>query len=478
MVFSKRVLRFFFYGIFGVTIGHSTLYAQIANFTSPNGVVEQCIAIQPIPEGVYSESDHKQESKLCSINFYAPQISICGKQKSTSPGTYIFDLTKTNLTQEQAEQKCTPTDMKGDKLATYKQTMNQKDTSGTFAMSSLLYYHLSRYFETSLIVPPSVYRTMDKDSHFQRVSQKTVGRGPMNKAGWKHLQEAEKSPETYNEKTRLFTIDLKQIYGSMLSSKGEVYGSYFFGTRESGWQNQYFDFKKTPIFMTLKNPKSFNESFSEGLTALQQSRKMSSEIGNLPSLAQMHLWVQSTVEMLIMDFIFSQQDRIGNIDFIWSWAYLQGATLNYVNLEKEFRSLSRVQMVKQNLKPPVITANLNPVLIQRTIINDNDAGGLSQYNNFTKQFRLLEDVRHLNAQLYLKLINLAKDFNSHGPIYNYVQTNFVLAKKDFESIGLNIQLASEILKKSCHAKNLHFDVDFAKFLNSNGVVTEESVICD
>ena len=84
---------------------------------------------------------------------------------------------------------------KGNDLAKFKQTMNQPGTSGTFSPSSLLSYHFSRYFDATVDIPVAVYRSMDKDAHFVRVSHKAftrnMGKSWMNKAGWQWLDRAE-----------------------------------------------------------------------------------------------------------------------------------------------------------------------------------------------------------------------------------------------------------------------------------------------
>jgi hypothetical protein len=215
-----------------VTFGMSVHSLSLAvSFQSRNGITEQCYGIAPIPGGSYSQKDQELEQKYCSVDFYSTQVALCGKQKSTSPGTYIYKLTDSGWTQAEAENKCSQLDVKADKIGTFKQTINQADTSGTFSGAPLLYYHLSRYFQTVAYIPPAVYRTMDRREHLGRVSLKTQGKGAMNIAGWKHLRNAEKSPATYNERTRLFTDGDKQIFGAIIKSSGNTLGPYYFGPR-------------------------------------------------------------------------------------------------------------------------------------------------------------------------------------------------------------------------------------------------------
>jgi hypothetical protein len=61
---------------------------------SPNGVVERCVRIAPIPDGEYGKDDLADEEAFCSIDLYAADVAMCPKTWSTSPGTMIYDVSE------------------------------------------------------------------------------------------------------------------------------------------------------------------------------------------------------------------------------------------------------------------------------------------------------------------------------------------------------------------------------------------------
>ena len=132
-------------------------------FSSPNGVTETCVALAKMPGGVYSDEDKAKEKALCAIDIYDRHVAVCPKLKSTSPGTFVYELTKGPYAGDQKgfEAKVCP---RGDIVvpeadgppAGFKVTMNAKGTSGTFSTASLLYYHLTRYLDASIRAPVSV----------------------------------------------------------------------------------------------------------------------------------------------------------------------------------------------------------------------------------------------------------------------------------------------------------------------------------
>jgi len=63
-------------------------------FSSPNGVTETCVALAKMPGGVYSDEDKAKEKALCAIDIYDRHVAVCPKLKSTSPGTFVYELTK------------------------------------------------------------------------------------------------------------------------------------------------------------------------------------------------------------------------------------------------------------------------------------------------------------------------------------------------------------------------------------------------
>ena len=455
---------------------------QTATFQSPNGVQEQCIAIEKLPGADYSKKDLEKEAQFCSINFYNNTTALCPKYWSTSAGTMVY-LNPNGSSSAQTESTCRTTKNTHLKtVAKFKQTMNQNDTSGTFGMAPVVYYHLSRYFDTVLTVPVAVYRSMDKDSHYDRVTSRArpPGSSPMNTAAWKWFSVAEQSPASWNERALLFTPDNQQIYGALMKESGDRYGAEFNGTRKSGWgDGQNNDFQETPPYMALRQELPLAQAIPTGIAMAKQDGaiKRALNTGD-PSALQMVIWMRELTELTLLDFIFSQQDRIGNIDFKWRVVYVKDGKAHSDDLDVDVPESSTprdhlntlIKNIPQELKA------YNPQVIQKTSIGDNDAGGLVRYANYTKRTQMLQKIRHYSSDLYRRLISLNKDFAAKGPLYQAFQKNFNLPAGDLNQMVANTKLATDIIQGLCRSNKLRFDLDHKKFIK--GEVTEEKVNCD
>lgn len=412
-------------------------------YQSPNGLEERCIALNPIPYGEYSFEDKQLEAEYCSIDIYSKNTAICPKLSSTSPATFIYDLSggKFEGNQAEFEKSVCP---RGDVIVKeahgaptdFKVTMNAQNASATFSTASLLYYHFSRYFRSYVHVPVSVFRTIDRVSHEQRITSRGLQWSAqrkslkMNHAAWQELDAVEKKPLLYPEPDEIFTSDLKQIYGILMRIKGKRYGEEVNGTRKSGWgKGQSFDFQQTPPFLALRSAKNLFEAIAGGVAK-----------GHSPQ--QMVYWMQELTEITLLDFIFSQQDRVGNIDFLSYW-YEQ----------KDGKIFRKRAMGKHEPARP------NALLIKRTLLNDNDAAGKRAYANYTKSTGMLEGIRHYNPKTYQRLQYLARDIDQKGPLYDYLKTTFGLTEVQFQQAITNIKQAAAILYGNCKSGKLTFDLD-------------------
>lgn len=448
---------------------------QNVSFKLPNGVNEQCVALTSMPDGVYSAEDRQIEQDYCSIDFYQNTIALCPKLSSTSPGTLVYSITQGQYAGNQSgfEKAVCPQGKIVVKTAdrapvSYKMSMNDKNTSGTFSTSSLLYYHFSRYFNTAAHVPASVYRSMDKETHLQRVSEPglrwSVGkhRSKMDHAGWEVMTRAEKNPASYHPVDELFTADRKQVYGVLISPRGKRYGAEVNGTRESGWGlGQYRDFEKTAAFQALSSDKPLPQAIQQGLHNAGKDNKLRHAIKGHGSPEQVAFWMQEVSEIALMDFIFSQQDRIGNVDYLKYWYWEQDGELR--------------RQLAHGKQPSSDIASFKPVLLKRTQLNDNDAGGRRSYANFTKKAGLLEKLRHFNADTYQRLMGLAQDFTKKGKRYDHVSRVFGLSETQLRQLVDNTLQAASILERSCKSGKLKLDLDAEYFfLHGRGAESGQS----
>lgn len=425
----------------------------------------------PIPGGKYSKKDQEKEALFAAIDFYDENIGLCPKTWSTSPGTMVRNLQGSELKQGQYERhKCKGKDVPPGvkKLATYKQTMNQAGTSGTFSTSSLLYYHFSRYFDTSVKVPVAVYREMGRQSHFQRVSSRVVpgNLAKMIGAGWKHLRAAELNPASYRPTLELFTDDHKSIYGAFVRGQGARHGAEINGLRTKWGSVQCEEFQQTAPYYALRADSPLLQAISAGKAKAFKVAKIKQATGDA-SPFQMMYWMKELIETVLLDYIFSQQDRIGNIDFRWCWYWIAE---NKIQSQWDDSEEPRTRMAKIPI-PPELHA-FSPVLLQRMHLNDNDAGGRVPYTNFAKKTKMLAGLRHFSAELFRRIVELDRDLQASGPLYAYLRDSFGLSSAQVAQVVNNTRAAAEILQTAHVNGTLRFDLDGPQEFFRTGIVQE------
>lgn len=451
-------------------------------FVSPNGLKEVCRALPPMAGAKYSKKDLEGEAEYCAMDFYTtPTIALCPKTWSTSPGTMIYDISESGLSREdyEAQKSCGGSKAGHDTITKYKQSMNQSGTSGTYSPSSLLYYHFSRYFDTTVEVPIAVYRTMDRQAHFDRVTRKAhedrMGKGEMIRKGWEWLYRAEKNPEVYQPVTDLFVDDTQQIFGTLVHGGGERYGAEINGLRTG---NQYQQFQETPAYFALRENSDLAAAVQKGIEKAQKTSAMKKALGPVPSEFQMAVWMKELSEIAVLDYIFSQQDRVGNVDYKWYLYWVDGegkAQSKRWKPESDSVNISRENMA--NLNYPQQMDGFPTQFIQRTSLNDNDAGARHIYSNRAKSSKMLNDFYHFSPEVYEKLKLLEADFKAQGPLYSYVATEFKLSDRDLSKIVQNTAEALDILKAQCKTGKLRFDLYGPKKI-LEGKNTPASVSCD
>ena len=460
-----------------VAMSSDAVKGQASTFISPNGLAETCIRIDPIPGGTYDKGDGADEAAYCEIDLYADAVALCPKIWSTSPGMMIYDLSggsyagnRTGFEREACREGKGANRHATDVLAKFKTTMNAEGTSGTYAPSSLLYYHFSRYFDATVKVPVAVWRSMDAGAHLSEVASSGLSLsggkhgGRMNHEGWRAFVNADNSPKSYHPTDDLFTGNREQIYGVLLLSPGHRYASEINGTRASGWgKGQNKDFQKTPAYLALRSEKPLEEAISEGLEIGRKDRRIARDIAPDVTHQQMVYWMKELTEIVLLDFIFSQQDRVGNIDFTPYYYWLENGKLTH---KRAKHHESRDGSVPADA-----------LLIRRTNLNDNDAGGRVQYANFAKSTGMLEKLRHMGGDTYAKLMALNDDLQNGGPVRSWLESSLGLSEAEVKQVAKNTALAAGILQKTCAEGNMTFDLQ-PKAYYETGRVEPESVPCD
>ena len=166
----------------------SLLTPEIARSGQFQGTVvghgkEQCIALNRFSQesgARYLPKDADEEQKLCRVAFDDKAVGLCPKTWSTSPGTIVYDIGKSKYngnpslfeTEYCPKQRALKGKVDGvGKIASFKQSINgqfHQRTSATYSQASPLYYHFSRYLNTTADIPVAVIRTMDVQDHLRQ----------------------------------------------------------------------------------------------------------------------------------------------------------------------------------------------------------------------------------------------------------------------------------------------------------------------
>ena len=446
-------------------------------FVSTRDTAESCIALAHMPDAVYSESDRQWEQRFCEIDFYAANTAVCPKTWSTSPAMLVYDIAQTPFEDNASgfERDICPRGGSARKsarreLAIYKVSMNAVDTSATYSKSSLLYYHFSRYLQSRVGVPVAVYRSMDRVVHRERVVEPgirlTADRGELKMihAGWSHLRDADSDPGAYRLRAEVITPDAARVYGVLLLEAGRRYGAALNGTRASGWGvGQSRDFQRTAPFIALRSAGTLAEAIDAGIAEARAEPEMARALKGAVAPAQVAFWMQELTEVVLLDYLFNQQDRIGNIDYQFLWHWWQDG-----------------QFMTRLAPEPSVPADIAayaPLRLKRSRINDNDAGGRSTYVNYAEKTGMLDGLRHFNPDLYGRIARLSRDFAEQGELFQFTARNFGLSDKYLVHLSRQVSKAFAILSEECASGELRFDLDPELFIR-DGEVAATSVDCE
>src|SRR6266480_4666840 len=317
----------------------------------------------------FTKHDKNKIDQLGSIDFYAstgPQsVGVVPKLHNTSAGVEIYRLPPTSdkETFEKTEGPYRPGITKkysnkrsGEKIAKFK--------AGTMAQSGLACFYMSRLLGHLVDVPPATYRTMNLQE-FQKVGDQARTTGhPSCTEAWAELRAMAKSGSS-----KLILPDGKTVYGSLAQNPrgddsspedywtvGAIRGHSFYKVLAS----------KAPVASIL----NLNDA------------------GCLQDLAL----AQDMTRGVILDSIFRQVDRLGNI----SVAQLQHYVTNKGKVKWDDK-------VSDNDK----TEAVSPFhLLKRIMYKDND-DGMQWGMNSISVTPILNETHHIDQTVYNRLQWLA-----------------------------------------------------------------------
>lgn len=419
------------------------------SFASPTAGTPDEICVMPkhLSMADYKGGDEKSEKELCSYVFYgsgprqadAPktEVAICPKLSSTNPGTDVMELLPNKTREETEATVCSKEDRPNKLLAKYKQSI-----TCSYTPSILGYYHLSRLLGGAGDVKPAVVRTMDLAEH-RKITGEALGilarqaDGSYPKASWLSFRNAEANPAASNKKDALYTSDLLQIYGALQeNARGE--SKYSEINRRGADPNYASLFVRTPAWAHV----------SDGHPA--------SQVAGGPTLeasAQNLVQMKDIAEMLVMDYLMSQQDRFGNIHEIEHYYFLKDGKVDKVKKSK----------VDDGETPMPAGA----VLVKKMILKDNDCGGPTK-TNVTKNAGLIDQMRHMDKDLYANVQWLASNFTAGTEVPKFFVSEALFGQRDIDMLRENLGTLATKLKTACTSGKLLLDLDLGDHLAGRG----------
>lgn len=404
---------------------------------------EKCWSAAPILKPIKESKKLDKEKRLCSLDFYQNEYSICPKLSSTNPGVLIIkrlvDMPDLDFRQKYCGYVDEAKEMgKAKVVAKFKQSISCSDSS-----SSVAYYRISEFLHGSH-VPVAVFRTMDKEKHFEitlKANEYLSAKTDLISESWKRFLQMHLTSEKYPS---IFIGST--VYGALIENiKSEF--KYIEISGIGPYEFRYQRFIQQSPFLLVAN--------SEAITTLAGGK-------SFKELAPVVTQMKDISNMVLTDYLLNQGDRIGNIHFKYKWYKLENGEVvdspsrtHYVN-HQDIIPIEELEKKKNG-----------EVLVKEMILKDNDCG-ISKANEM-KKIGALDRIKHLNPKVYEQLQKLAafvltKEGQNYFENELRIKTEYFLGNQFVSGIKNNIIEAARILKTNCEKGTLSLDLNLEKIL--------------
>src|SRR5207248_8358534 len=395
-------------------------------FTPPDAKLKEKDAFS-VSKDWFTTHDKSEIDRLDNLDFYAssgPQsVGVAPKLHNTSAGVEIYQLppTLSKETFEQTEGPYRPGVTKkysnkrsGQKIAKFK--------AGTMAESGLACFYMSRLLGHLVDVPPATYRTMDIQE-FQKVGDQARTTGhPSCTQAWADLRAMVKSA---NSKVVLSGGTL--VYGSLAQNpRGEESSPEDYWTVGAIRGHSFYRVlsSKSPVASILN-------------------------LNDANCLQDLAL-AQDMTRGVILDSIFRQVDRLGNI----SISQLQHYVTNKGKVKWDHKVSDKDK-----------TEAVSPILpLKRIMYKDND-DGMNWGMNSISVTPILNETHHVDQTIYNRLQWLAglmqdSEPGSDGKIKDYCVNVVHISSDNYDKLKASLIKQAASLKSRVDSKDIQLDLDF------------------
>lgn len=406
-------------------------------FQSPLGSRELCVVPKKMAGGRYDNSDLKAEIELCNYDFYL-NVGYCPKLASTNPSVLLIEPNTQFDKKAIDSSNCDIKSMGLDTAAKFKQSI-----TCSYTPSILSYYQISRLFGNIGRVPPSVIRTMDIRSH-AKITKKALDllTDPRNptRISWTQFAKLHQDPRFFPD---IVDRSYSQIYGA-LSDNVKNEEQYVDVSGVGPYETRYERFLQQKPFQKVSSP--------QGVIQIVGSSQFT-------NLVQTVVQMKDVSDMVLLDTLLNQQDRIGNIHYKFYWYSINPQS------NKLERTKSKAKWINGVIKVPDeesrYMSGRQAALIKEMILRDNDCGIIK--TNMMRKVGALEKVRHLSYNTYRRLLFFAQAL-SDPTMKTYFKEEMLFSGPDYATLIANTQKAKQVLTQKCQSGELLFDIDIENYI--------------
>ena len=394
-------------------------------FTPPDVKLKETEALSSSNDW-FTKHDKNEIDELSSLDFYAASgpesVGVVPKLHNTSAGVEIYRLPPT-LSKETFEKTEGPYRAGITKKFTNKRSGKKvaKFKVGTMAQSGLACFYMSRLLGHIVEVPPATYRTMSIEEFSKVGSQAGTTGHPSCTAAWANLRSMAKS-----NNPRVVLSGGKLVFGSLAQNpRGEE------SSPEDYW--------------------TVGAIRGHGFYKVLSSRSPVASVVNLndPKSLQELALAQDMTRGVILDSIFHQVDRLGNISVEVFQHYVTNE--GKVKWDDEVSDKDKAEAVSP-IQP-----------LKRIMYKDNDDG--MQWGSSVSVAPILSDAHHIDQMVYTRLQWLSglmqdSEPGSGAKVKDYFVNAVHVSSNNYDDLRASVIKQAASLKSRVDSKDIQLDLDF------------------
>ena len=375
----------------------------------------------------FTKHDKDKIDDLGALDFFATSgpgsVGVVPKLHNTSAGIELYELAPP-LNKETFESKEGPyrsgvtkkygNHRSGKKIAKFK--------VGSLAESGLACFYMSRLLGHLVEVPPATYRTMDVQEFSKVGSQAGTTGNPSCTAAWANLRSSVRSGSP-----KVVLPGGKLVYGSVaVNPRGED------SSPEDYWTVSAIRGHSFYRVLSLRSPVANTLNLND--------------VRCLQDLAL----AEDMTRGVILDSIFKQVDRLGNISI--------DPLQHYVTKEGKVKWDDKVSDKDK-------AETVSPFLpLKRIVYKDND-DGMNWGSNTISVTPILNETHHLDQTVYSRLQWLSglmqdSEPGSGAKVKDYFVSNVHISGENYDKMKASLIKQAASLKSRVDSKDIQLDLDF------------------